>query len=53
MKKNGTKAQRILWARKGGKIGGKRRALSLSPERRAEIARAAAEARWARVREEV
>ena len=45
-KKNGTKAQRIKWARKGGLIGGKRRAMALTPERRSEIARAAAKARW-------
>ena len=30
----------------GGKIGGARRALTLSPEQRSEIARAAAAARW-------
>lgn len=32
--------------RLGGLIGGKRRAAKLSPERRSEIARAAARARW-------
>jgi hypothetical protein len=32
--------------RKGGKVGGKARAASLSPEQRADIARFAAEARW-------
>jgi hypothetical protein len=32
--------------RRGGKVGGKRRANSLSPERRSEIARKAAAARW-------
>ncbi|MCY3878932.1 MAG: histone H1 [Rhodobacteraceae bacterium] len=31
---------------KGGRIGGKRRAESLTPERRSEIALAAASARW-------
>ena len=31
---------------KGGKIGGKRRAEKLSPERRSEIAQAAAAKRW-------
>ena len=46
MKKNGTKAQRIKWARKGGKIGGRRRALALTKERRSEIAQIAARARW-------
>jgi hypothetical protein len=34
--------------RKGGLIGGKARAESLSPERRKEIARAAIKARWAK-----
>jgi hypothetical protein len=34
--------------RQGGLIGGKRRAEKLSPERRSEIARKAAAARWAR-----
>lgn len=33
---------------KQGKIGGKKRSASLSPERRKEIARRAAEARWAK-----
>jgi hypothetical protein len=31
---------------KAGKLGGKRRALSLTPDRRVEIAKAAAAARW-------
>jgi hypothetical protein len=31
---------------KGGKVGGKARAESLSPDERSEIARAAAAARW-------
>ena len=34
------------YARKGGKKGGKARAKTLTPERRSEIARLAAEARW-------
>jgi hypothetical protein len=34
--------------REGGKKGGKKRAEALSGERRSEIARAAAEARWKR-----
>lgn len=34
--------------RQGGLIGGKRRAAKLSPERRTEIAKAAAAARWSR-----
>ena len=36
------------YARKGGLKGGKARAESLSPERRAEIARMAAAKRWTR-----
>lgn len=32
--------------RKGGKIGGKKRAASLSPEKRREIALKAARSRW-------
>lgn len=38
------------FARKGGLKGGKTRAEKLSPERRAEIARAAAQKRWRRSR---
>ena len=34
------------YARRGGKKGGKARARRLTPERRSEIARLAAEARW-------
>lgn len=34
--------------RQGGLIGGKRRAEKLSPERRSEIAKKAAEARWSK-----
>ena len=37
--------------RRGGKKGGKARAAALSPERRAEIARKASAARWAKHRE--
>lgn len=36
--------------RMGGLIGGPKRAAKLSPERRAEIARRAATARWAKLR---
>ena len=35
---------------KGGKIGGAKRAAALSPERRREIAKAAASARWANLK---
>jgi hypothetical protein len=38
--------------RKGGWKGGKARAMKLSAERRCEIARKAAQARWARRRDE-
>jgi hypothetical protein len=38
------------FARKGGLKGGKARADSMTPERRAEIAKKAAAARWARNR---
>ena len=37
----------IRTGRAGGRIGGKRRAESLSPEERREIAQKAARARWA------
>lgn len=37
----------VALGRKGGLVGGRRRAATLSPERRAEIAKAAAKARWA------
>jgi hypothetical protein len=50
MRKNGTKKDRIRWARKGGRIGGRRRAAALTPERRREIARAGAMALWAKRR---
>jgi hypothetical protein len=33
---------------KGGKIGGKRRLVNMSPERRSEVASQAAKARWAK-----
>ena len=39
-------AEKAEGQRKGGLIGGKARAESLSPARRADIARAAADARW-------
>ena len=48
MRKNGTMKQREEWARKGGKIGGRRRAKALTPERRSEIARMGAIARHGR-----
>jgi hypothetical protein len=38
----------IRMGRKGGKIGGKLRAESLTPEQRSEIARNAVKARWAK-----
>ena len=37
-------------ARKAGKVGGPARAATLTPERRSEIARLAAEARWKKSR---
>lgn len=36
----------VALGRKGGKKGGKARAVKLTPERRSEIARLAARARW-------
>ena len=36
--------------RKGGKIGGKRRLKTMTPERRAEVAKLAADTRWAKVK---
>jgi hypothetical protein len=36
----------VQFARKGGLVGGKARAASLSPKRRKDIARAAARKRW-------
>ncbi|MCP3963470.1 MAG: hypothetical protein GY719_37015 [bacterium] len=38
----------VALGRLGGKVGGKARAEKLSPERRQEIARTAAAARWAK-----
>jgi hypothetical protein len=38
----------VALGRRGGLKGGKARAAKLSPERRSEIARAAAQKRWAR-----
>lgn len=38
----------VALGRLGGRKGGKARAASLTPERRAELARSAATARWAR-----
>ena len=38
------------YARKGGLIGGRKRAAKLSKKRRAEIARKAAQTRWAKAR---
>ena len=40
----------VALGRLGGKKGGKARAAKLTPERRSEIARRAARARWARER---
>ena len=40
--------ERVARGKLGGSKGGKLRAEKLSPERRAEIAKRAAEARWAR-----
>jgi hypothetical protein len=40
--------ERVARGKLGGAKGGKLRAAKLSPERRAEIARRAAQARWAR-----
>ena len=44
--RNRTKQEREEFARMGGKVGGKRRAESLSAKRRKEIAQKAARARW-------
>ena len=43
---DGKDADRVRRAAVGGKAGGKARAVALSPKRRAEIARGAAQARW-------
>ena len=45
------RAAAAAFGRIGGKIGGKRRAESLSRKRRSEIAKKAAAARWAKKRE--
>ena len=45
---NRTDEQREEFARKGGKVGGKRRAEVLSQKRRKEIAKKAAATRWAK-----
>jgi len=36
----------VEFGREGGRVGGKARALTLTPEKRSEIARLAAQARW-------
>lgn len=38
----------VALGRLGGAVGGKRRAAALSPKRRAEIAKKAAQARWSK-----
>ena len=45
-----TKKQRRKWGSAGGKIGGYRRLLATTPERRKEIARLGAAARWGKVK---
>jgi hypothetical protein len=40
------RTSKVLARAKGSKIGGKRRAMKLTDEQRADIARMAAEARW-------
>ncbi len=47
-KMGGEESGRTAAGRKGGLAGGKARAASLSPERRSEIAKMAARARWKR-----
>jgi len=42
----------VALGRRGGKKGGKARAANLTPQRRVEIARKAAETRWSRPRAE-
>jgi hypothetical protein len=44
----GKKPSQVASGRRGGLKGGKTRAERLSPERRSEIAKKAAQARWAR-----
>jgi len=46
--RNRTAEQREEFARMGGKVGGNARAARLTPNRRREIARKAAAARWAK-----
>lgn len=40
----------VMLGRLGGLVGGRKRAAALSPERRSEIARQAADARWGKSR---
>ncbi len=42
--------ERAEFASKGGKVGGKARAAKLTKKQRSEIARKAAETRWAKAR---
>lgn len=44
--KDDTTSEATKRARKAGKVGGRTRAKSLTPEERSKIARVAAEARW-------
>jgi hypothetical protein len=41
----------VALGRKGGKIGGTKRAANMTPEERSEASRMAVQARWARYRE--
>jgi len=45
-KEDGKNPAAVALGRLGGKVGGKARAAKLTPERRKEIARKAAETRW-------
>lgn len=47
-KEDGRNKEAVSLGHRGGKKGGRARAESLSPERRREIAKKAAEARWAK-----
>ena len=49
-KNHGTTKQRKRWGKMGGLVGGRMRDRILSPERKAEIARMGAVARWARAK---